>query len=105
MSKNIDKLLEAEAEYAEAHKDAPERPGTIATRPGGQRARIYSLRLSDAEYAALEAASTRAGVAASTLARTWITERLAADDGTTDLHALADTLALVSKRLDALANA
>lgn len=98
----FERFLQEEAEHAEANKDAPITPGTRISRPGGQRARVYSVRLSESEVTALEAAAARAGMPASTLARSWITERLAEDDGTTDLHAIADTLELLSRRLNAL---
>ena len=98
---SINDLLRTEAEHAEQHPDTPTTPGTIITRPGGA-ARVYSLRLTGDQVADLEAAAERAGVPASALARTWISERLAADDGTTDLHAIAQTLETFSKRLAAL---
>lgn len=97
---NIADVLRAEAEAAEANPDAPAKPGTVITRHG-QRSRVYSIRLAESEITALEAAAERAGIPASTLARTWIAERLAADD-TTDVHAIADALAAFSRRLAAL---
>lgn len=97
----ISDILREEAEHAEAHADAPTTAQTVVTRPGG-RAKVYSLRLSEDEVAALEDAAERAGVPASALARQWITERLVADDGTTDLRAMAHTLETFSKRLAAL---
>lgn len=93
--------LRAEAEAAEADPDAPARPGTVITRHG-QRSRVYSLRLAESEINALEAAAERAGIPASTLARTWIAERLASDDDTADVQAIADALAAFSRRLSAL---
>jgi hypothetical protein len=63
---------------------------------------VYSVRLSELEAAALEAAAERAGVPASTLARAWIAERLAEDDGSTDLQSIANTLDILSRRLSAL---
>ena len=63
---------------------------------------MYSIRLSEDEVTAIEGAAERAGVPASALVRSWIIERLAADDGTTDLHAIAGALETFSKRLAAL---
>lgn len=105
-------FLDAEAETIEADQDAPLKPGTAVTWRG-QTTRVYSIRLGDSEISALEAAAARAGMPAATLARTWIAERLAqehadllADDqaagGAADLHAIADALAVFSRRLAAL---
>lgn len=99
--KSIDGILRDEAEAAEADPDAPAKPGTVITRHG-QRSRVYSIRLGESEIDALEAAAERAGVPASTLARAWIAERLAADGHTTDVRAIADALAAFSRRLAAL---
>jgi hypothetical protein len=101
MSNDLAALLAAEAEHAEANPDAPEQPRTKATRPGGARAHVLSVRLSDTEAAALDAAAARARITPSALIRAWIAERL--DDGTTtDPHALARTLQSVASRLEAL---
>ena len=97
--KNIEDALRQEAEHAETHKDAPLKADVVATRPGGGRARVLSVRLSESEASALEAAAQRAELPASTLARTWITEKLAAEDGLSDVHAIADALATFSERL------
>jgi hypothetical protein len=98
----FEQFLQDEAEHAEVNKDAPLTPQTRVSRPGGQRARVYSIRLTESEVAALEAAAERAGVPASTLARAWIAERLAEDDGSTDLQSIANTLDILSRRLSAL---
>lgn len=105
-------FLDAEAEAVEADRNAPLKPGTAITWRG-QTTRVYSIRLGDSEIRALEAAAGRAGMPASRLARTWIAERLVqeqagllADDGVrsdvTDVHAIADALAVFSRRLAAL---
>lgn len=98
---DIAELLRAEAEAAEANPDAPLRDGTIIERHG-QRSRVFSIRLAESEMSALEAAADRAGMAASTLARTWIAERLASSGDVDDVHAIADALATFSRRLAAL---
>ena len=98
-SQDINDLLRTEAEAAEANPDAPVKPDTVITRHG-QRSRVYSIRLAESEIAALEVAAKRAGIPASTLARTWIAERLASDE-TMDVHAIADALAVFSRRLAA----
>jgi len=101
MNKHIADLLQAEAEHAETHADAPLRDGTTITHRG-QRSRVFSIRLAESEIEALEAAAEKTGLPASTLARTWIATRLAANDDTTDVHAIADALATFSRRLAAL---
>jgi len=101
MEAALSDLLKAEAEYAEAHKDAPLKEGTIITHRG-QRSRVFSIRLSESEFTALEEASKRLGVPSSTLARQWISERLASDTEPTDLQGIANALAVFSKRLSAL---
>ncbi|WP_166982175.1 hypothetical protein [Paramicrobacterium fandaimingii] len=78
------------------------RRSSIATRPGGTRARVYSIRLTEAEVAALEAVAERDGVPASTLARSWIVERLSTDGDVDDVRVIADALATFSQRLAAL---
>ena len=77
----FERFLRDEAEYAEANKDAPISAQTRVSRPGGQRAKVYSVGLLESEVAALEAAAERVGVPASTLAHSWITERLERDSG------------------------
>ena len=99
---NIERRLEEEALQAENNKDAPLQPGTIITRPGRQRAHVFSIRLAESEMKALEAAAERHGLPASTLARTWIAERLANEGEANDVQAIADALATFSKRLSAL---
>ncbi|MDJ1372471.1 hypothetical protein [Gulosibacter molinativorax] len=101
MKKNIEDQLRDEAEYAEQHIDAPLRDGTTITHRG-QRSRVFSIRLGESEYTALEAAAEKAGLPASTLARTWITTRLAAEDENADAHDIADALATFSRRLAAM---
>lgn len=96
-SEESERAYEAE----QAGYTAPLRDGTIITHRG-QRSRVFSIRLAESEVAALEAAAERAGVPASTLARSWIAERLAAGDDTTDVHGIADALAAFSRRLAAL---
>jgi hypothetical protein len=88
---HIAEILAKEAEYAEAHKDAPVKDGTIITHRG-QRSHVFSIRLSDSERVALEHAAEKAGVAPSTLARQWIAERLASGATPVDIAGVADTL-------------
>lgn len=88
---NVEKILAAEAEYAEKHKDAPLKDGTTITHRG-QRSHVFSIRLSDSERVALERAAEQTGAAPSTLARQWIAERLASDVPPMDIAGVADAL-------------
>jgi hypothetical protein len=72
----FERFLENEADHIEANKDAPITSQTRVSRPGEQRARVYSVRLTESEAIALEAAAQHAGVPASTLSHSWIAERL-----------------------------
>jgi len=101
MTDNLDALLAAEAEHAENHKDAPIKPGTRISRPGGARAKVLSVRLTEAEAAALEAAADRAGSTPSALVRDWITDRLISDDAT-DPRELARALESIAHRVELL---
>lgn len=98
---DITDILQSEAAAADENPDAPARPGTVITSKG-QRSRVYSIRLSESEIEALESAAEQAGLPASTLARSWIAERLASGDVSTDVRAIADALAIFSKRLASL---
>jgi predicted DNA binding CopG/RHH family protein len=101
MADQVSQLLKQEAEYAEAHKDAPPRDGTVVTHRG-QRTKVFSIRLSDSELAALEVAASAVGVPPSTLARQWIAERLVSEHEPADLQEIATALATFSRRLASL---
>lgn len=98
MSEEIAELLRAEAEYAETHRDAPLRDGTEISHRG-QRAVIFSIRLSHSEKEALEAASRKAGIPVSRLARGWIVDRLVKAEQPHDIQEIADALAAYSRAL------
>lgn len=96
--KNIDEILRDEAEFVEAHKDAPLRDGTVITHKN-QRSYVFSIRLSESERNALEKAADRAAVAPSALARQWISERLISQSSPTDVYSIADALETVASQL------
>jgi hypothetical protein len=98
MNRQLSELLKREAEYAEQHKDAPVSEGTTVTHRG-QRSRIFSLRLSEAEFAQLEKVATARGVPASRLARELITDNLATESQPTDIAELAETVSALAARL------
>ena len=99
---SIEQLLDEEAEASETNMDAPLRVGTTITR-GNQKSKVYSLRLTESEYASLEEVAKRVGMAPSALARSWIVEKLAAEDAeSTDFQLMASALEAFSKRLAAV---
>ncbi len=72
----IKKIIEAETEASEDNRDAPIPEGAKITRPNRSRSTVYSIRLNPDEVAALQAISDAAGIPGSTLARSWIVERI-----------------------------
>jgi hypothetical protein len=99
MTRNEDaelrRLLDEEAEHAEATKDDPIPPSALAraTRPNRGRSVMFSLRLNPDELAAVQALAEDQGVPASTLVRGWIVRQLAAEHaGAADTAAMLDRL-------------
>jgi hypothetical protein len=103
MDTELSELLKREAEYAQEHKDTPVSEGTTVTHRG-QRSRIFSLRLSEAEFALLERVADERGVPVSRLAREWITEKLAAESRPTDIAELAEAVSVLASRLASVAS-
>lgn len=103
MNTELSELLKREAEYAQEHQDAPVSEGTTVTHRG-QRSRIFSLRLSEAEFALLERVANERGVPLSRLARQWITEKLAGESRPTDVAELAEAVAVLASRLASVAS-
>ena len=75
------RLLDEEAEHAEATKDDPIPASALAraTRPNRGTSVMFSLRLNPDELAAMQALAEDKGVPASTLVRGWIVRQLAAE--------------------------
>jgi hypothetical protein len=89
------RLIDAEAENAELTKDDPIPVEALerATRPNQARSVMFSLRLNPDEVAAVQAFAEAQGVPASTLARGWIVQRLAAErDAPSDTAAVVERL-------------
>lgn len=87
MTENVaDMLARAarEAEEAEARMERGEqfRPPSHRVRPPRDPAQVYSLRMPVAKLEQLRRAAEQAGVSPSTLMRTWVLERLAAENPT-----------------------
>jgi predicted transcriptional regulator len=70
------RLIDQEAEHAEATRDDPYPPGVVAERRNRRRASVYSVRLSDDEVAAIQRLADAAGVPSSTMVRSWIVEQI-----------------------------
>lgn len=89
------RLLDEEAEHAEATKDEPIPASALAraTRPNRGKSVMFSLRLNPDELAAVQALAEDQGVPASTLVRGWIARQLAAEQaGAADAAAMLDRL-------------
>lgn len=99
MTRNDDaelrRLIDEEAEHAEATKDEPIPDSALAraTRPNRGKSVMFSLRLNPDELAAVQALAEDQGVPASTLVRGWIVRQLAAEQaGGADTAAMLDRL-------------
>lgn len=89
------RLLDEEAEHAEATKDDPIPADALAhvTRPNLAKSVTFSLRLNPDELASVQALAEDQGVPASTLVRGWIVRRLAAErTAPTDTAAVVERL-------------
>ena len=77
MAKKIDSGLERRLrEESERTKDAPYPANAKFTRPNRDRSRVYSIRLSEAEYAEVQRVADAAHLPASTLVHSWMLARL-----------------------------
>jgi hypothetical protein len=77
MAKAADRaLLDQVREESERTKDDPYPKGARPTRPNRSRARVYSVRLNDDEYEAVQRVADAVHLPASTLVRSWILARL-----------------------------
>jgi len=77
MAKKIDRdLARRLREESEHTKDAPYPAGTKVTRPNRERSRVYSIRLTEEEYAAVQQVANAAHLPPATLVRSWILSRL-----------------------------
>lgn len=82
-------MLRREARLTEELQDAPAGEDLVATRLGGDRARMPTIRRTEFNASALDTTAKRTGLRISTLARTWIAEKLIADGDTTNVRAIA----------------
>lgn len=91
---DLQRLIDAEAEYGEAHRNEPIPAGVRGSRPNQARSVMFSLRLNPDELAAVQDLAKANDVPASALVRGWIVQRLAAQRGapTDDTAAVVDRL-------------
>ena len=76
-AKKVDReLLERIRAESEQTRDDPYPPGARFTRPNRDRSRVYSVRLSQDEYDAVQRVADAAHLPPSTLVRSWILARL-----------------------------
>ena len=73
---DIEQLINEEAEASETNPDAPVPAGAKVSRPNRSRSTVYSIRLNPDEVVDLQALADAADLPASTLARSWIVERI-----------------------------
>jgi hypothetical protein len=73
---DIEKLIDHETEASEENRDAPIPHGATLSRPNRARSAVYSIRLDPDEVIALQTIADAAGLPPSTLARSWIVERI-----------------------------
>lgn len=71
------RLIDEEAEHAEVTRENPYPPGVVDERGNRSRSSVYSVRLSEDEVAEVQQLAREAGLPASTLVRSWITQRIA----------------------------
>jgi len=77
MAKQIDRaLVERIREESERTKDDPYPANARGTRPNRGRSRVYSVRLNDDEYQAVQRVADSVHLPPSTLVRSWILARL-----------------------------
>lgn len=77
MSKHLTaEQAEAEIAHTEATKSTEFPRGTTANRPNQRRAKILAVRLNPDEVEAVQHQADERGIPASTLVRSWITERI-----------------------------
>lgn len=74
--RDIKKIIDEETKASEENRDAPIGEGAKVTRPNRARSTVYSIRLNAEEVAALQSLADVAGVPGSTLARSFIIERI-----------------------------
>ena len=94
--RHIEKLIDQEAASSEENPDAPIPPRATLSRPNRARSAVYSIRLDPEEVVALQTIAEAAELPPSTLARSWIVERIREQTG------LNDSVRIPLERIEAL---
>lgn len=81
MSKDIQRLIAEEQASSDSNPDAPITSSAHQSRPNQARSTVYSIRLNPGEVVAVRNLAEEAGLPASTLVRSWIVERVRAEQG------------------------
>ncbi len=72
MTSELDRILDEETEASELGRDAEPTAATKVSRPNRNKSKVFSVRLSESEMAALQDAADYADLPPSTLARQFI---------------------------------
>ncbi len=86
----LEKLLDDETAASERSRD--EGPSDRATRRGGTRSVVYSVRLTPEETSTIQRIADDAGIPASALVREWVLRGLGAETGATTIDRLMKAL-------------
>ncbi|HXR22442.1 MAG TPA: hypothetical protein VN786_07800 [Acidimicrobiales bacterium] len=93
----IEKLIDQETASSEENRDAPIPAGATLSRPNRARSAVYSIRLDPDEVVALQTIAEAADLPPSTLARSWIVERIREEQ-----TGLNDSVRIPLERIEAL---
>jgi len=75
---DLNKLIDEETEASELGRDAEPTAATKVSRPNRNKSKVFSVRLSESEMAALQEIADKVNLGASTMARSLIVSQLSA---------------------------
>lgn len=87
----LEQLIEDETAASEATREAP--ISNSATRKGGAKSVIYSVRLTPEQFDEIQNLADTAGIPASALVRDWVVQGLTAERESSGIDAIVDALA------------
>jgi hypothetical protein len=108
--RELDRILDEETEASELGRDAEPTAAAKVSRPNRNKSKVFSVRLSESEMAALQETADKANLAASTMARSLIVSQLTETPTPAALRAaVADELTKqmepVQRKLDEMSKA